>query len=97
MTAAVTPNQARTWSTWRELGQVVSAPAHVRRTATIALVVGTVFVAMNQLEIILSGQATSIVWLKVALTYLTPLCVSNLGILSATRRRTDSKPGSEQR
>jgi hypothetical protein len=88
MTAAATPNQAVTWSSWRELPRVIAAPVHIRRTATIALVVGTVFVAMNQLEIILSGQATTIVWLKVGLTYLTPLCVSNLGILSATRRRT---------
>jgi hypothetical protein len=95
MTAAATPNQAATWSSWRELPRVIAAPVHIRRTATIALVVGTVFVAMNQLEIILSGQATTIVWLKVGLTYLTPLCVSNLGILSATRRPSDS--GAKQR
>jgi hypothetical protein len=44
---------------------------------------------MNQLELILSGQASVIVWLKAGLTYVTPLIVSNLGILSATHRRTD--------
>jgi len=41
---------------------------------------------MNQLGIILDGHATALVWLKAVLTYLTPLVVSNFGLLSATRR-----------
>jgi hypothetical protein len=86
MTAAMAPN-GRTWTTWGELLGVITAPANVKRTVSIALVIGTLFVAMNQLEVILSGQATLIVWLKAGLTYVTPLCVSNLGILSATHRR----------
>ena len=53
----------------------------------IALVVGTVFFAMNQLSVVLAGRATSLVWFKAALTYVTPLCVSSIGALSATRRR----------
>ena len=85
MTAAAVPIR-RTWSTWGEVLGVVIAPANLKRSVTIALVIGTLFVAMNQLELILSGHATFIVWLKVGLTYLTPLCVSNLGILSATYR-----------
>jgi hypothetical protein len=76
-----------TWGTWGELVGVVSAPANLRKSITIALVIGTTFVAMNQLEAILAGGATVVTWLKVGLTYLTPLCVSNLGILSATYRR----------
>lgn len=84
--AAMAPNR-RTWSTWRELPGVITAPANVRRSVTIALVIGTLFVAMNQLELILSGHATLIVWLKAGLTYVTPLCVANVGILSATHRR----------
>ena len=76
-----------TWSTWRELITVISYPAHLKRTVTIALFVGTVFFAMNQLGTVLAGRATALVWLKVALTYLTPLCVSNSGIASATHRR----------
>ena len=75
-----------TWSNWRELIAVVSFPQHLKRTVTIAVIVGTVFFAMNQLPIVLGGEATVIVWFKVALTYLTPLCMSNLGIASATRR-----------
>jgi hypothetical protein len=33
-----------------------------------------------------TGVVGALVWLKVALTYLTPLLVSNLSVLSATRR-----------
>jgi hypothetical protein len=75
-----------TWSTLRELARVVVAPQHLKRTVPVALVVGTAFFAMNQLGVILDGRATGLVWLKAALTYLTPLLVSNFGVLSATRR-----------
>ena len=86
MTAAMAPNRT-TWTSWGELLDIITAPANVKRSLTIALVIGTLFVAMNQLELILSGHATFVVWLKAGLTYLTPLCVSNLGMLSATYRR----------
>ena len=76
-----------TWSTWHELLSVISYPPHLKRTATIAVAVGTVFFAMNQLGTVLAGHATPLVWLKGALTYVTPLCVSNLSIASATHRR----------
>ena len=75
-----------TWSTPRELVSVVVAPQHLKRTVSVMLVVGTAFFAMNQLGVILAGRATAVVWVKAALTYLTPLLVSNFGILSATRR-----------
>ena len=78
---------APTWSTRRELLQIVLAPRHLRRTVGVALTVGTVFFAMNQLGVILDGRATVAVWIKATLTYLTPLLVSNFGILSATRRQ----------
>jgi hypothetical protein len=87
-----------TWSTSRELPLVVLAPQHLKRTVSIALIVGTAFVAMNQLGIILAGQATALVWFKAVLTYLTPLLVSNIGVLSATRRagvHPRSQPGLE--
>ena len=78
---------ATTWSNPRGISVVVLAPQNLRRTVSISLVVGSVFFAMNQLGVIVSGHATALVWLKVALTYLTPLVVSNYGVLSATRRR----------
>ena len=77
---------APTWSTFRELVSVVLAPGHLKRTLAVALIVGTVFFTMNQLGVILDGRATALVWGKAVLTYLTPLLVSNYGLLSATRR-----------
>jgi len=74
------------WTTLREARALVAQPRNIKRTTTIALTVGTTFFTMNQLGIVLDGKATAIVWIKAALTYLTPLIVSNLGMLSATRR-----------
>jgi hypothetical protein len=48
--------------------------------------VGTILFTINQLDVVLDGGATAGVWLKVAVTYLVPFCVSNWGILVATRR-----------
>ena len=79
-------NSAPTWSTFRELVSVALTLRHLKRTSSIALVVGTAFFTMNQLGVILDGHATVMVWLKAVLTYLTPLLVSNFGLLSATRR-----------
>jgi len=84
---------AVSWSTWQEIGAVVTHRRHLRRTTTIALVVGSVFFAMNQLAVVLSGEATLVIWLKVALTYLTPFCMSNFGILTATRRQRENARG----
>jgi hypothetical protein len=74
-----------TWSVPSEIPAVVLSPRHLRRTVCVAALVGTAFFAMNQLGIILAGHATGLVWLKATLTYLTPLLVSNYGVLSATR------------
>lgn len=74
------------WATFREARAVITNPRTLRRTVTIALIVGSIFFTMNQLGIVLAGRATTVVWLKVVLTYLTPLIVSNIGVLSATRR-----------
>ena len=75
-----------TWSTVRESISIVVAPQHLKRTMSIAVIVGTAFFVMNQLGVILDGRATALVWVKAALTYLTPLVVSNVGVLSATHR-----------
>jgi len=80
---------AATWSSLRELVSVVVAPRQLKRSVTVMLVVGTAFFAMNQAGVILAGRATALVWLKAGLTYLTPLLVSNFGVLSATHKHTD--------
>jgi hypothetical protein len=75
------------WSRPREALRVVTYRPHLRRTLLTALVVGTVLFCINQLDVVLRGQATSTVWFKSGLTYCVPFTVSNIGILIATHRR----------
>jgi len=58
---------------------------HLPRTAAVALVVGTILCAINQLDVLLAGRATGVTWLRIALTYLVPFLVANYGILAASR------------
>lgn len=60
---------------------------HLVRTITVAVVVGTVLFCINQLDVVISGHATTSTWVKSATTYLVPFCVANYGVLTATRRR----------
>lgn len=78
----------QTWTHWRQLLAVCSHPSNLLKTGVIALVVGTILFFINQLDVVLAGRATPTVWLKVALTYLVPFCVSNYGIVVASHRRT---------
>lgn len=57
-------------------------PVRLRRTATIALVVGTILTVLNQGDVILGGHATGATAVKTAFNYLVPFVVSNLGMLS---------------
>jgi hypothetical protein len=70
---------------------VVGCRRHLKRTVTSALCVGTLFFTMNQLPMILAAQATALTWFKAAITYLTPFCMANLGILTATRVSQESR------
>ena len=54
-------------------------------TAAVAVVVGTILLAINQLDVLLAGRATGVTWLKIALTYLVPFLVANYGIVTASR------------
>ena len=58
---------------------------HLRRTVTIALIVGIVLTSINQLDVILAGDATPWTWVKCAMNFLVPFLVSNLGLLSDRR------------
>jgi hypothetical protein len=78
-----------TWSTWREAALVVLHPPHLRRTVTIALVVGTLLFCINQLDVVLRGGATAAVWVKSVVTYVVPFAVSNAGVLVGSRRAHD--------
>jgi hypothetical protein len=90
-----------TWATRREARAVLAYPPHLRRTVAIALVVGTILFCINQLDVVLRGEADAVVWVKAAVTYLVPFCVSSAGVVVGTRRPPgptgppDTPPGAE--
>jgi hypothetical protein len=80
-----------TWSTPSEAARVVLYRPHLRNTIRVALVVGTVLFAINQLDVVLRGDATAVTWIKAAVTYVVPFCVSNFGVLVASRRPLEAR------
>ena len=58
---------------------------HLRRTLRIALIVGLVLTAINQLDVIVRGDATTFTWVKTGLNFCVPFIVSNLGLLAGRR------------
>lgn len=68
----------------------VTQPAHLRRTALIALVVGTWVAGVNLGDLLLQGQWNVAIAVKLCLDYLTPFVVSNLGLLSHVDRSAES-------
>ena len=51
------------------------------------MLVGTLLFAINQLDVVVRGDATAAIWIKAAVTYLVPFGVSNVGVLIASHRR----------
>lgn len=82
MTGVVGP----VWDRPGRIPAVVLHRPHLRRTLLTAAIVGTLLFAINQLDVLLAGDADTVMWLKVGLTYLVPFAVSNVGILIATHR-----------
>lgn len=81
------PGAQPSWSTWREALSIVSTPSNLKKTIRIALIVGAILFAINQLDVVLKGEATGFVWFKIGLTFVVPFCVSNLGVLVATKHQ----------
>jgi hypothetical protein len=48
--------------------------------------IGTVLFCINQLDVVLRGEATAAVWVKSLVTYVVPFAVSNAGVLVGSRR-----------
>ena len=78
--------------TVREALRICRQREHLRRTIRIALVVGTILTLINQLDVILRGDATSITWVKAGLNNCVPFVVSNLGLLAASARSLKARP-----
>jgi hypothetical protein len=58
---------------------------NLRRTLSIALIVGIVLTAINRGAVISSRHATTATWIRCALNFVVPFLVSNAGLLSARR------------
>jgi len=69
----------------RDALAVVLEPAHLRKTLKIALIVGCVLTAINQLDVFLSGDATAGTFVKTGLNFCVPFVVPNLGLLAGKR------------
>jgi hypothetical protein len=76
------------WATSQQAVRVILKPQHLRRTAATAAIVGTILFCINQLDVVVHGDATPVTWLKVSVTYLVPFTVSNIGVLIGTRHET---------
>ena len=57
------------------------------RAVRVALVVGTVLFAINQLDVVLRGEVTPIVAAKILLTFAVPYAVSTYSALQVSRAR----------
>ena len=83
------PNRVGPPPTWASASEAVRVCLHRpnrRRVALIALVVGSLLVGINQGGTLASGHLGWIVWVRVALDYLIPACVSTMGVLAGSRR-----------
>jgi len=76
------------WSHPAEALAVIGHGPHLQRTLLTTAIVGTLLFCINQLDVVLAGDASAAVWLKGALTFAVPFAVSNVGILIATHRRS---------
>jgi hypothetical protein len=73
-------------STIKCLSCAVRHPPLVRRSAVIALIVGSVLVAINQGDALLAGRWDAALAWKVPLTYLVPFVVATWGALLNSRQ-----------
>ena len=56
-----------------------------RRAISVAIVVGTILVAINQADVLLGGHVSALVIAKIVLTYVVPFSVSTYSALAANR------------
>lgn len=79
------PSRAAKWQRLRDILMIVLAPVHLRRTAMVAAVVGSWLTAFNHGDELLRGDFGMRLAAKIALDYLTPFVVSNVGLLARQR------------
>lgn len=83
------PRKARSLQRSREIAAVLFKPAHLRRTLTIAFLVGSWLTLVNLGDALLASGLSYTLLTKAVLNYLTPYVVANLGLLSRTDSRSE--------
>ena len=76
---------APTWSTWPECCRLLVTGATFHTSIRVALVVGTILSVVNQVTVMVGGDATTATWVRVAFNYLVPDAVSGSGYLAPFR------------
>ena len=66
--------------------EVCCARPTPRRTTRIAAVVGVVLTGINEGDSLVHGNVSTATGVKMALNFVVPFVVSNLGVLAGTRR-----------
>lgn len=84
-TTRPTGNATPSWTTARQAVGLFCRGATLRTAAPIAIIVGTVLSLVNQLHVIIDGDATWATWVRVAVNYTVPYIVASIGFLSACR------------
>jgi hypothetical protein len=87
--ARSTRNATPTWTTFGEAIGLFCRGATLRTAAPVAVVVGTVLSLVNQLHVVVEGDATWVTWVRVAVNYAVPYIVASVGFLSACRMPRD--------
>lgn len=88
--STVTTSPAQPPGRRRRLADAVSyclQRRHLRSTLIIAACVGLVLTAINQLDVIVGGDATTATWVKSGMNFVVPFVVANLGLLSGAAAR----------
>jgi hypothetical protein len=73
----------------KEALRICARPEHLIRTIRIALVVGVILTVVNQGDVIVGGDASTLTWIKAGGNFVVPFIVSNLGLLAGKRAERD--------
>jgi hypothetical protein len=82
--------RAPSWTTPRQAFGLFCRGATFSTAAPIALIVGTLLSLVNQLHVVLGGDATWVTWVRVVVNYAVPYSVASIGFLSACRSRLEA-------
>lgn len=71
---------------------IVFRREHLRKTLKIALIVGCILTLINQLDVFLNDEATTVTFVKTGLNFCVPFVVSNLGLLAGKGAEAEGDP-----